>query len=71
MESTFHKRALHEYNMSLPAYRPFFRYEQLPASTQSRIDERARQLAIEALAQHVAQLFYLEASDANTEPDIR
>jgi hypothetical protein len=49
MESTFHKRALHEYNMSLPAYRPFFRYEQLPAAIQSRIDERARQLAFEAL----------------------
>lgn len=44
------KRALHEYNMSLPASSPFYgRLEQLPASVQSRIETRAAELEEQAI----------------------
>jgi hypothetical protein len=45
------KRALHEYNMAIPASSPFYtRLEQLPASMQSRIKERAAELEEQELS---------------------
>jgi hypothetical protein len=49
MENPFLKQALHEFNMKQPATSRFYRYEELVASAQSRIDARAEQLEIEEL----------------------
>jgi hypothetical protein len=46
----FLAQALREFNMALPASQPFFtRLEQLPASQQSRIEQRAVELETAAL----------------------
>lgn len=37
-------KALHEFNMGLPASAPFYRFHQLSAADQSRLEERALQL---------------------------
>lgn len=45
--NSYMKKALHEYNMSVEAWRPYYRpdqFNQLPASVQSRIECRAEQL---------------------------
>jgi hypothetical protein len=38
--------ALREYNLSLPAWRPSSQWHQLPAITQSRLEERALELEL-------------------------
>ncbi len=55
-------QALREFNNTLPAYKPVVRYDQLVASAQSRIDERAAQLEAEELDR-----LYAEAIAAETE----
>ncbi len=49
------QRALHEHNMSIPAYAPFYRFEQLSAADRSRVEERALELEYESFEEEVRE----------------
>lgn len=49
------KQALHEFNMSGPASAPFLRFEQLTASQQTRVEQRAEDLATADLEQWASE----------------
>lgn len=47
MNEKYLAAALKEYNMSIPASSPWFRFEQLSAAAQSRVEERALELELQ------------------------
>lgn len=39
------RKALHEFNMRLPAHKPYYRFDQLSPAEQSLVEQRAAELA--------------------------